>query len=80
MEIGILKGHSIRAFRDFFNGVGNFHGMNKNWGGPVIEKDDLQAHGIICHSGDQGDVEFLKSITTQFDIIVEGAKRFYGIN
>lgn len=78
LEIGIAMGISIKMFRDYyrekngFNEAGNFHAMNMNWGNAgVISKRELSEQGIECLEGDQSDVEFLKTIKTQFDVIID---------
>ena len=72
LEIGIWKGDSISMFRDYYGGKGHFHAMNMNWNvGGVPEIDSFRAKGFTCYSGDQGDIEFLKTIDTKFDVIVE---------
>jgi len=74
LEIGIAMGISIWMFRDYYNGIGNFHAMNyqfthQNEG--VIRMSELEKTGIICYDGLQQDTEFLSTIKTQFDVIVE---------
>lgn len=72
LEIGIAMGISIKMFRDFYEGAGTFHAMNMHWGNAgVISKSELSKHGFICHEGDQSDLEFLKTIDTQFDVITD---------
>lgn len=73
LEIGIGYGYSIRAFRDWYNLEGNFYAMNKYWGNQrgVIAIEALEAYNIKCFSGDQGDLNFLKTIKINFDVIVE---------
>jgi len=71
LEIGIAMGISIKMFRDYY-GAGNFHALNNNWGAQgVISKGVLESQGIICHDGDQADLEFLSKIDTQFDVIID---------
>lgn len=71
LEIGISTGHSIKMFRNHFEG-GNFYAMNMNWGGAgVISKGELEEDGFTCFSGDQKDIPFLESIKNKFDVIVE---------
>ena len=72
LEIGIAMGISIWMFRDYYESKGNFHAINMNWGrAGVIDKQYLTNTGIICHEGDQGNVEFLSTIKTQFDVIID---------
>ena len=74
MEIGVAMGISIWMFRDYYESKGNFHAMNYRFdvqNNGVIPMRELQATGIICHDGLQEDIEFLNTIKTQFDVIVE---------
>jgi hypothetical protein len=74
MEIGVAMGISIWMFRDYYNGEGNFHAMNYQFdhdNNGVIPMKDLQKTGIICHNGLQEDIDFLSTVKTQFDVIVE---------
>ena len=72
LEIGIGMGDSINMFRDFYKGIGSFWAMNMNWDGAgVVEKSQLQRMGFNCLHGDQGDVNFLSTIETKFDVIVD---------
>lgn len=72
LEIGIAMGISIKMFRDYYEGKGNFHAINMDWGNAgVISKRELSEQGIICHEGDQSDVDFLSTIETQFDVIID---------
>lgn len=71
LEIGIAMGISIKMFRDYYQ-EGNFHALNNNWGNAgVIPKGVLESQGIICHDGQQEDLEFLSKIDTQFDVIID---------
>lgn len=71
LEIGIAMGISIKMFRDYY-GMGNFHAINNHWGNAgVISKAVLEQQGIICYDGQQEDIEFLKTIDTQFDVIID---------
>lgn len=74
MEIGIAMGISIWMFRDYYDGIGNFHAMNYQFNHDnqgVIKMKDLEKTGIICYDGLQEDIDFLSTIKTQFDVIVE---------
>jgi hypothetical protein len=75
MEIGVAMGISIWMFRDYYEGKGNFHAMNyqfdRDTNKGVIPMKDLQRTGIICHDGRHEDLDFLSTIKTQFDVIVE---------
>lgn len=72
LEIGIAMGISIKMFRDYYDGVGVFHAMNWNWGNAgVINKAELEERQFVCHEGNQADVEFLSTIKTQFDVIID---------
>jgi len=68
-------GISIWMFRDYYDGKGNFHAMNyqfdRDTNKGVIPMKDLQRTGIICHDGRHEDLDFLSTIKTQFDVIVE---------
>jgi hypothetical protein len=72
LEIGIAMGISIKMFRDYYKGMGEFHALNMDWGNAgVISKRALQEWGVTCHEGNQADVDFLKTIKTQFDVIID---------
>lgn len=74
LEIGTWKGGGIRSFREFYTGVGNFHTMNYRFGPEDLDvptKESLEKEGFICHEGFQQDIEFLHSINTQFDVIID---------
>lgn len=72
LEIGIWKGNSLRMFRDYYSQVGNFHAMNISWGfSDVVDIEEYRNEGFICYEGNQGDINFLKTIETKFDVIID---------
>ncbi len=74
IEIGVAMGISIWMFRDYYESKGNFHALNymfEHDNAGVIGFNELRGTGIICHNGYQEDIEFLNTIKTQFDVIVE---------
>ena len=66
LEIGIDKGDSLRIWRDYFS--------NANICGLDIDKKEFSIDGVDFFTGDQSDINFLKSITDKykkFDIIID---------
>ncbi len=74
LEIGVAMGVSIWMFRDYYESKGNFHALNYRFEygtSGVISMAEMQGTGIRCYDGLQEDIEFLNTIKTQFDVIVE---------
>lgn len=66
LEIGCFKGASLRMWREYFpaaelHTIDLFH-ENK-------QPDDI--FNLHCHKGSQSDLNFLKSITQKFDVIID---------
>lgn len=72
LEIGTWKGGGIRSFREFYNGVGNFHTLNYRFDDENIPSiQSLKKEGFVCHEGFQQDIDFLRSINVKFDAIID---------
>ena len=72
LEIGVWKGGGLRAFKDFYKGAGEFHGINYVFGNSDIPSQaSFIKDGFICHEGYQQDIDFLESIKDQFDVIID---------
>ncbi len=73
MEIGVWKGDSLRMFRDYYRRRGEFHALDVfgTMETGVTSEDQFRKEGFITHRGSQSDLEFLGSISDQFDVIVE---------
>jgi len=72
MEIGVWKGDSLRLFREYYEGKGEFHAFDifrPNTG--VVDPMQLKQEGFIIHCGSQSDIPFLKTIHDQFDVIID---------
>lgn len=70
LEIGCWKGASIKMFKEYYNDEGQFYVMDV-FGGEVMTIPELQALGIIAYEGSQSDINLLKIIKEQFDVISE---------
>lgn len=71
MEIGVgREAGGLKMFRDYYEGKGEFHALDL-FGNGVVSEDELRSEGFITHRGSQSDLEFLKTIPSGFDFIVE---------
>ncbi len=69
LEIGCLYGGFTKALKEFYNC--DIHVMDLFHPDYTMTFEQALDYGFIPHKGDQGDIYFLKTITTQFDVIVE---------
>lgn len=70
LEIGVWQGASIRMFKDYYNGEGEFTAMD-TFGNGVIQPVQLKEFGVESIVGSQSDEKVLESITKMFNVIVE---------
>ena len=76
LEIGVWKGDGLRMIRHFYNGEGEYHCMNYQFGdedGYIPSIESLERDGIKCHISYDYDTEAMSKITDQFDVIIEDA-------
>ena len=74
LEVGVWKGDGIRMLKHFYNGEGEYHCVNYQFGENGIPSiEEFEAEGIKCHVSRDDDVETLSKITEQFDVIIEDA-------
>lgn len=76
LEIGIWKGDGLRAIRHFYNGEGEYHAMNYQYGdsdGLIPSIAEFEKDGFICHTAYDDNIEQMSKITDQFDVIIEDA-------
>lgn len=74
LEIGVREGWSIKMWEEFFTKA-KIWGID-NFDDPIYEqinfkKEDLENNRVKILIGDQGDDTFLKSINTEFDVIID---------
>jgi SAM-dependent methyltransferase len=69
LEIGCLYGGFTFALREFYKC--NIELIDLFHPDFTLTVEQARNEGFIPHQGDQGDIEFLKTITTQFDVIIE---------
>lgn len=76
LEIGVWKGDGLRMIKHFYNGEGEYHCMNYQFGdedGYIPSIEDFGKEGIKCHISHDSDIEAMSKITDQFDVIIEDA-------
>jgi len=76
LEIGCWKGDGIRTIKHFYNGEGEYHLMNYQYGdteGYIPSIESFEKEGFICHTAYDNDVEAMSKITDKFDVIIEDA-------
>jgi len=69
LEIGCLYGGFTRALKEFYNC--NIHVLDLFHPQYTMSVDQAKDEGFIPYQGDQGNIDFLNTITTQFDVIIE---------
>jgi len=76
LEVGIWKGDGLRTIRHFYNGEGEYHCMNYQYGdsdGLIPSIEAFEKEGFICHTAHDNNVEEMSKITDKFDVIIEDA-------
>jgi SAM-dependent methyltransferase len=74
LEIGVYKGESLRAWREYFKNAINIVGIDNGLDYSECKKVEDKDMNVYVEIGSQNDVEFLKSVSTKydgFDIVVD---------
>lgn len=74
MEIGVDKGGGIKAFRDYYNYEGEYHAYSYKYGDcGMPTKQDFIDWGFVTHEAYQHNVEYIRTLPKDFDVVVEDA-------
>lgn len=71
LEIGTWKFGGLKAFQEWYEGKGEFYGLNYTYGGEIPTRQQAELWGFKTYEGNHDDIKFLQSITGQFEVIVE---------